>query len=331
LSSSEPEHGRARAWAYAQRLLPTQARMLIRHAAGRLDDRSRHSIPIGPAVNELVGRYGFEGSEANPIFLMSAGWRSGSTLLQRLVNGGGSALVWGEPFSETDTLQRLAESCRAFHPTVGRFSGRVADAAELSTYDLAEAWTANLCTSPSALLQGHLALMDAAFAAPARAVGRSRWGVKEVRLSADHASWLRVLYPQASMVFLVRDPRATWQSYRIASGRGWYQQWPNQPVRTVRDFCDMWAKLATGFVTEHAALGGALVRYEDLASRDTLDMIEHHLGARLDRSAVEQRVGSSSTRAGYTDVTRAEMRYLQARLSRPAAAAGYDLSVPLRR
>ena len=32
-----------------------------------------------------------------PIFLLSAGWRSGSTLLQRLIMSDSNVLIWGNP------------------------------------------------------------------------------------------------------------------------------------------------------------------------------------------------------------------------------------------
>lgn len=45
-----------------------------------------------------------------PVFLLSAGWRSGSTLLQRLLVGSGEIAVWGEPLGETGLIARLAHA-----------------------------------------------------------------------------------------------------------------------------------------------------------------------------------------------------------------------------
>ena len=44
--------------------------------------------------------------EKGPVFLFSAGWRSGSTLLQRLITHGGEVMMWGEPFGALDALTR---------------------------------------------------------------------------------------------------------------------------------------------------------------------------------------------------------------------------------
>lgn len=47
-----------------------------------------------------------------PIFLMAAGWRTGSTLLQRLIMSDSRVLMWGEPYHECGLIQNLAGSMR---------------------------------------------------------------------------------------------------------------------------------------------------------------------------------------------------------------------------
>ncbi len=39
--------------------------------------------------------------DERPIFILSAGWRSGSTLIQRLIMSKERILIWGEPIIET--------------------------------------------------------------------------------------------------------------------------------------------------------------------------------------------------------------------------------------
>lgn len=46
-----------------------------------------------------------EADEPAPIFLLSAGWRSGSTLLQRLIMSDARVLIWGEPYDECGLVQ----------------------------------------------------------------------------------------------------------------------------------------------------------------------------------------------------------------------------------
>ena len=57
-----------------------------------------------------------ESDTAAPIFLLSAGWRSGSTLLQRLIMSDKNVLIWGEPYDECGQIQAMADTLKAFRP-----------------------------------------------------------------------------------------------------------------------------------------------------------------------------------------------------------------------
>ena len=58
-------------------------------------------------------------------------------------------------------------------------------------------WIANLFPSLEDWRKGQRALFDTMFAEPARRAGVARWGIKEVRLGAEHCHYLRWLYPKA--------------------------------------------------------------------------------------------------------------------------------------
>src|ERR1700733_4765534 len=49
-----------------------------------------------------------------PVFVLAAGWRGGSTLLQRMLLK--HCLVWGEPYGSSALLERLAQTLRRFGP-----------------------------------------------------------------------------------------------------------------------------------------------------------------------------------------------------------------------
>ena len=51
---------------------------------------------------------------AEPIFILAAGWRAGSTLLQRMVLANRRTLVWGEPYAHADLAGSLSRQIRAF-------------------------------------------------------------------------------------------------------------------------------------------------------------------------------------------------------------------------
>jgi hypothetical protein len=222
----------------------------------------------------------------SPVFILSAGWRSGSTLLQRLVCADSRTLIWGEPYGDRVPVCRLASMLSGFHPvdphwnyTIGKFSG-----------DLSQQWVANLNPGVAPLRQAHLSFLEQMFAAPARDSGADRWGAKWVRLTAAHAQYLQWLYPDAKLLFLVRHPLAAYLSYK---NKRWYTVRPHHRVNGVAGFMAHWKYLAESFIADPTRMGGFLVRYEDLVDRSStvLTALEEYLGAPLRREALDARVG----------------------------------------
>ncbi|MFT5587624.1 MAG: hypothetical protein ACI9VR_005237 [Cognaticolwellia sp.] len=210
-------------------------------------------------------------ADSAPIFLLSAGWRCGSTLLQRLLCSTGEALVWGEPYGRSGLIPSLTRASLALRPewpTEMHF-------AEPSHDDLVGGWIANMYPPPQALRDSFRAQLDTLFALPAQARGFARWGLKEVRLQAMDARFLSWVYPQARFVFLVRNP---WDAWASAKGLQLYEQWPNRPIETVEQFSKHWAKLTRSFL-QWPSENGLLVRYEDLIQPGyDLGQISTHCG-----------------------------------------------------
>lgn len=207
------------------------------------------------------------GDEA-PIFILSVGWRSGSTLLQRMIMASGQALVWGEPWHRSDIVQGLRAQLGPFG------TGWPPDhyiAPDASSDAPREEWIANLFPPFESLREAHRAFLDRLLCAPARERGYPRWGLKEVRLTVDDARYLRWIYPHAQFLFIVRNPYDAWRSYR--RWRDWYFRWPGRPVGTPWAFGRLWRRLAGDFADHHAAVDGLLVRYEDLAAEATIERI----------------------------------------------------------
>jgi hypothetical protein len=127
------------------------------------------------------------------------------------------------------------------------------------------------------------------FAKPAREANADRWGFNEVRLSADYAHYLKLLYPNCKLLFQIRNPYDAYRSWaaRRNAGWKWYYRWPDQPL-TARLFGRLWTELAASFVDQADALGALVVRYEDLKVGQ-YDPIESYLGFKLNRAAAAVR------------------------------------------
>lgn len=225
-----------------------------------------------------------------PVFLLSAGWRSGSTLLQRLVMSDKNVLIWGEPYDECGLIQSLAATSAAFRPGWPRMD-YFYDGTPVS--QLSGNWVANLFPAPAEWRAAQRALYQTLFAEPAHRAGVARWGLKEVRLTAEHCHYLRWLYPKARFVFLYRHPLDAYRSY-CRYGRSWYDTYPDKPVFTPRDFGRHWRRLMEGYLRDAEKLDALLVRYEDLTGDPAVvDRLETYLGIAIDHGILRHKVRNS--------------------------------------
>lgn len=234
-----------------------------------------------------------------PVFLLASAWRSGSTLLQRLLVSSGQLLVWGEPFDHSAPVRRLAESVLPFDDTWPP-APYIVDPADPPTPDR---WIANAYPHPAALIRAHRAFFDELFAAPAREVGFDRWGLKGVRLGGEHAVYLRRLYPDAQFIFLHRNPYDAYLSYRLLHdvrrhSYWWYHRWPDDQVATPTRFGDVWCDLTGSFVEWAPTLGAVVMAYEDLVGGRGLDRVAKLTGIDIDAAVLDQRVGATGDQRG---------------------------------
>lgn len=191
--------------------------------------------------------------EFAPIFVFASGWRTGSTLLQRLLCSHPEIHVWGENRGLCDALQGLYRDVLAHRQTVARAESDF-------RINGADAWIANLNPSPDRFLHATRVMLDEYLARPAEEMGRTRWGFKEVRYGFDMADFLRLMYPNARFVLLTRHPGDC-----LASARATQRTWKLlDHVGGPAGFLAHWERTARSFLLARDETGALGVRFEDL-------------------------------------------------------------------
>ena len=255
---------------------PVKAALLADRFADRLKNATAHcASPIY--------------SSSAPVFIFSAGWRSGSTLLQRMLMQHNEHLViWGEPFFQSNVLETLMAQMRGFTEYWPRDSYFLS---KRQQQNLSDQSVSNLYPDVDALFAAHLKFLIELLEAPAIKAGYSQWGVKEVRWGSDQALYLKQFFPNAKFIYLYRNPLDAYASfYKICTG--WFVHWPKGFVATPYAFGKQWAKLTQDFIENHSKTGGVLVRYEDLDSESHVTALCEYLGWSIPRSSQLRRLFS---------------------------------------
>lgn len=226
--------------------------------------------------------------EERPVFLLSTGWRTGSTLLQRVLVTDSQLLLWGEPLGRLALIPRLTESLCAVSgdwPPSDYWIGE-------SMEELTTSWIANLYPAASDLRASLRDWFIRWLGVPAKERGFRRWGLKEVRLGAAEASVLRWLFPRAKFLVLLRHPL---DAYRSAMHVKLWYRWPDWPIDCAAAFGRHWNRLALSWLEVPEGFGHVTVRYEDLVSgRVDVRSLEEALELKVDpEKALSVQVGSS--------------------------------------
>ena len=231
----------------------------------------------------------------DPVFILAAGWRSGSTLMQRLLVTDPTILIWGEPLGNMGLLTHIAHTLCLIES--GRWPPQDAWISETFTPGaLADTWIANFYPPAADLRRGLQRLLFEWLGRPAHTRGYARWGFKEVRLGACEALLLAWLFPRARFVVLIRDPCDAYRSLVGAGGA----RWAETRVHRVADFARHWNRLAMSWMDIPQDFPAVIVRYEDLlGSPATVAQVAALTGLSLRPERVlPNRVGSSGSRVG---------------------------------
>lgn len=246
-------------------------------------------------------------AETGPVFLLATGWRTGSTLLQRVLMTDRRLMLWGEPLGRFGLLTRLSEAVcgmqQGWPPSDYWVEQRPPG-------DLTTSWIANLFPPADDFRASLRALFDRWLGDPARARGFSRWGIKEVRLGATEATLLRWLYPSAQFVVGSRNPTGAYSSLKgSASDWSLYARWPDRKVDCVVSFARHWDSLASSWGNASPNLAPFIIRYEEVGDGSLFAPLASRLRLSLDPApALAVRVGETGRPAALSLLERLLLR-----------------------
>ncbi|MDB9527246.1 sulfotransferase [Oscillatoria sp. CS-180] len=277
---------------------------------------------LDTAIAQIESRWNFRPPNIpdSPVFIFSTEWRSGSTLLQRLVNSDTRILVWGEPYNQGNFIQCLSDSLRSFtldNPPDSYFIN--SSNFKNSEGVLARRWTANLYPDLPSLVNAHQNFYKTLYEKPALERGFERWGIKEVRLTIEHAYYLKWLFPNAKFLFLYRNPYDAYQSCH--NWRGLYMRWPDSPVLNPEIFGTYWKQMLEGFQEGVDRVNGFLIKYEDfLMGEPSIDKLSSYLDLDLNAAVMDIKIGSQSKKV---PLTTKQLRRLKKVVDPLATQLGY--------
>jgi hypothetical protein len=236
------------------------------------------------------------GDSESPIFLLSTGWRSGSTLLQRILVTDPEVLLWGEPLGEMALIPgiagMLARLCT--FPELKE----CCSASDQVFSSLATSWIATLYPPGEDFRAGLQTLVTQWLGEPARRRGFRRWGLKEVRLGAVEATLLHWLYPKAKFVLLSRNPH---DCYLSLSDSGWHHLYHSRPeirIDSAAGLARHWNRIALSWSELPGDFPAFRIKYEDLIrGRVNFRELESWLGVKLNEDiALSALVGGTARR-----------------------------------
>lgn len=248
------------------------------------------------------------------IVISAAVHRSGSTLLQRIVNSRKGNLIWGEHQGVLTDFLDIFKKVRHYSMD---YRG------ERQTYfaggENPNTWIATITPEHEyverAMVESARAFLDSLYAQYRDT--HDRIGFKEVRYGEHELRLLRKCYPRAEFLLLVRHPAATWRS--LVNCRGWYKE-------DAAATADRWSRNVSGYLSfaEKDPLAH-LIRYEDLVAGDpaTLRLVAETAGLSENRirDVLGSRIGSTAGDA----IAEEDLAALLERCREPMRRLGYDV------
>ncbi|MEM9155385.1 MAG: sulfotransferase [Cyanobacteria bacterium P01_F01_bin.33] len=291
------------------------------------EDKNR-SKDIKDTITEIESRWpDLKNNEIddNPTFIFSAGWRSGSTLLQRLVMSDNQTMIWGESYKHCNIIKNFSNSLKAINKDYPEERWFLSEIEKHGSVQLEDLFIANLYPEVKYFKKAHQNFLLDLLAEPARERNYPRWGLKEVRLNVDDAIYLKWLFPKAKFLFLYRNPYKAYISLRAHFlSRAWtlYEMWPTMSIRTPHGYGSFWARIVEDYINRAHEVDGLIVKYEDLCSGQfPIEKLEEYLDINISKKVLIAKIGQTENKEG---MTRSELLVLQKALNPLAEKLGYQ-------
>ena len=272
----------------------------------------------GPTTDRPVAHVDTE--QLPPVFIFAACWRTGSTLLQRILNSSDQLMIWGEP-GYLDLMRRVYDMLT--RQTANQ--EQVWDTLQKTGFS--DQWLPNLAPRREWTREALREFFQRLYFTNATSVKPTcrGWGMKEVRAGAiGNAEFLHRLFPDARFVFLFRHPVSCFESV-IASQ--FYRNFadPLYPMKVYRENLDNVLALRQ----TPPAYAWHSLRYEDMIGPErtaVLDELFDFIGVSrppaTESVITGRKLGGSHNKVPLTDDLRAQ---LVALMGDGPAQLGYDL------
>jgi hypothetical protein len=301
---------------------------IVTHRSFSIPPELKNLSKIDDAIDTIQKRWPTitttEPEQKGPLFIFSAGWRSGSTLLQRLICSSGEIVVWGEPLCDAAIIPRMAQSLSLLSNDWPPDS-YLANNIQLESFS--ESWIANVTPPIESLWHAHRAFYEQWLGKPAKDIyGISQWGVKEVHLTIQHARYLKWVFPHARFIFIYRNLTDAYLSWR---GNTWASRWPGYYSWSPIAYARHWKLLLDGYLDNHKEVNGYLIKYEELiAGEVNLEKLSRYIGIKeIDSSVLNMRIASPDGKIHQRrrrHITRIEKLLLRMTAGKLMRKAGYS-------
>jgi len=190
-----------------------------------------------------------------PIFVMGSSQRTGSTLLQRLLNSCPQVMIWGEHLAHLSNFFRESGYLRDW----GKQHADERKNFLLQGYNI---FAPNIMPEEYELVDAARIYIAGLFGLPAFKLGRPFWGFKEVRYGAQMAQFLQECYPQARIIHLTRNPVACFLSMKRLEEipDEWNREWTKTAIHN-------WAEINETFLNQRGWINHLWqVKFEEMVA-----------------------------------------------------------------